>query len=200
MTGRDTVANTFLNCDFSDGIIAVLCEPSAHRNTFIGGFIEGNSTAGIRIKAGIEAIHVYNVDMNGNTKDIDDQSTSDRHVFFTQSLRNHIRGLKLAGVFPNPTDELQLFDGGNVDVGIRVNQGVIEFRDRGSGGVKGRLQMDNGSFRAGPLAPNDASRLRSGSGAPPNSLGANGDFYFRTNGAAGSALYYKSGGSWTAIA
>lgn len=39
-----------------------------------------------------------------------------------------------------------------------------------------------------------------GTGAPASGDGRNGDFYFRTDGAAGTAIYYKASGSWSAIA
>ena len=43
------------------------------------------------------------------------------------------------------------------------------------------------------------SGLYRGSGVPNNSLGSNGDYYFRTNGGVGTHIYFKTGGSWTAI-
>lgn len=52
--------------------------------------------------------------------------------------------------------------------------------------------------------PQDSGALQSnvgiygGAGAPNNANGANGDYYFR-NGAAGSRIYFKTGGAWTAI-
>lgn len=45
-----------------------------------------------------------------------------------------------------------------------------------------------------------SSKLHSGSGAPSDENGNNGDFFFRDDGAGGTALYYKSGGTWSAIA
>ena len=41
--------------------------------------------------------------------------------------------------------------------------------------------------------------LRSGVGAPSDSMGANGDFYFRSNGGAGTYIYFKAAGSWSGI-
>lgn len=42
------------------------------------------------------------------------------------------------------------------------------------------------------------SGLRSGTGVPAAGLGANGDFYFRLDGAVGAALYQKRAGAWVA--
>lgn len=45
-----------------------------------------------------------------------------------------------------------------------------------------------------------ANALRGGNGVPAVGLGGNGDFYIRWDGAPGTALYFKSGGAWAAIA
>jgi hypothetical protein len=52
--------------------------------------------------------------------------------------------------------------------------------------------QDNGNFQT-------AAAIYAGSGAPSNANGANGNFYFRSDGGAGSRLYFKSGGTWTGI-
>lgn len=44
-----------------------------------------------------------------------------------------------------------------------------------------------------------ACGLFAGTGAPSNANGANGDFYFRSDGGAGTRLYFKTGGAWTGI-
>ena len=41
--------------------------------------------------------------------------------------------------------------------------------------------------------------LWSGSGAPSNAQGGNGDIYFRQDGGAGTAIYQKRSGAWTAL-
>lgn len=41
--------------------------------------------------------------------------------------------------------------------------------------------------------------LRSGSGAPDNADGSNGDYYFRFDGGVGTHIYFKSAGSWAGI-
>lgn len=46
----------------------------------------------------------------------------------------------------------------------------------------------------------DGSVIRSGTGVPSIGAGADGDFYFRADGTAGSKLYAKISGSWAAIA
>ena len=40
--------------------------------------------------------------------------------------------------------------------------------------------------------------LYSGSGAPNNSMGANGDIYFRSDGGAGTTMYQRRAGAWVA--
>lgn len=53
--------------------------------------------------------------------------------------------------------------------------------------------------------PSDAGALQTavavyaGNGAPSNANGANGDFYFRGDGAAGTFIYHKAAGAWTAF-
>lgn len=58
----------------------------------------------------------------------------------------------------------------------------------------------NADLASGSLRLQSQSRLHSGSGRPESRLGADGDFYFRSDGGSGSALYYKSRGRWAAIA
>jgi hypothetical protein len=52
---------------------------------------------------------------------------------------------------------------------------------------------------AGPLPMDAGLMLRAGVGIPPNSVGDNGDFYFRKDGAAGAAIYQKRAGVWVAV-
>lgn len=60
-------------------------------------------------------------------------------------------------------------------------------------------------YREGVLGqiPNDIRvstiRLHSGVGVPSASLGANGDYFFRSDGAAGAHIYFKAAGAWGAI-
>ena len=44
-----------------------------------------------------------------------------------------------------------------------------------------------------------ASKIFAGNGAPNNANGSDGDFYFRGNGGAGTFVYHKAGGAWTAF-
>lgn len=41
--------------------------------------------------------------------------------------------------------------------------------------------------------------LLGGTGVPPNTMGNNGQYYFRTDGAASAHIYFKSAGAWTAL-
>lgn len=54
------------------------------------------------------------------------------------------------------------------------------------------LPKDDGTIQT-------ASAQYAGAGAPSNANGNNGDFYFRSDGTAGSRIYFKTGGVWTAI-
>lgn len=47
--------------------------------------------------------------------------------------------------------------------------------------------------------PQVATGIYGGAGAPNNADGQNGYFYFRSDGAAGSRVYFKSAGAWAAI-
>ncbi|MGH2926640.1 MAG: hypothetical protein ACRDL8_00365, partial [Solirubrobacteraceae bacterium] len=72
------------------------------------------------------------------------------------------------------------------------------------------LSAKNGTITAGaaiyPGAPaaspalGGLAGLWSGNGVPNNTYGANGDFYFRGDGASGSCIYQKRAGSWVATA
>jgi hypothetical protein len=44
-----------------------------------------------------------------------------------------------------------------------------------------------------------ACALYAGSGAPNNANGANGDYYFRSDGGVGTYIYFKTGGAWGGI-
>ena len=48
-------------------------------------------------------------------------------------------------------------------------------------------------------AQQTACHLYAGSGAPSNSNGANGDYYFRSDGTGSTHIYFKSGGTWAGI-
>ena len=50
-------------------------------------------------------------------------------------------------------------------------------------------------------AAQTATKLSGGSGAPSNGDGANGDFYFRSDGTAGgnTVIYHKEAGAWVAL-
>ncbi len=42
--------------------------------------------------------------------------------------------------------------------------------------------------------------LYAGNGVPANANGQNGDFYLRGDGSAGTFIYHRAGGTWTAFA
>lgn len=50
------------------------------------------------------------------------------------------------------------------------------------------------------LSVSVVSGLRYGAGVPNNADGSNGNFYFRSDGAAGTFIYHKAAGAWTAFA
>lgn len=53
---------------------------------------------------------------------------------------------------------------------------------------------------AGGLIETGNGSLRVGSGVPADSMGLDGDFYFRTDGGAGTAIYQRRTGAWVAVA
>lgn len=54
-------------------------------------------------------------------------------------------------------------------------------------------------LRLGYLTANPLNTLSIGAGVPASSLGNNGDVYIRSNGTAGSVIYQKAAGVWTAV-
>lgn len=52
-----------------------------------------------------------------------------------------------------------------------------------------------------PYVPIAAFNIRGGQGVPSATLGANGDFYLRSDGAAGAntTIYHKEGGIWIGL-
>lgn len=79
-----------------------------------------------------------------------------------------------------------------------------------SGGTGAETALQDVLEMAGPLYPaiptgsttgtaQQVSSLWAGSGVPNNAGGANGDFYFRSDGAVGSNIYKKAAGLWAAI-
>jgi hypothetical protein len=68
------------------------------------------------------------------------------------------------------------------------------------------VERANGHTHAAHLYPGAADgasqstcALRAGNGVPSNANGANGDFFFRGDGTAGSLIYHKVGGAWVAV-
>ena len=70
---------------------------------------------------------------------------------------------------------------------------------------KWRTDVSGTNFLARLYPPGDDGALQTdtalsaGLGAPSNTYGVNGDYYFRSDGGAGSRVYFKTGGAWTAI-
>lgn len=72
-------------------------------------------------------------------------------------------------------------------------------------GLTASLQMAGPMYPAMPTgqqtgAAQTAVALWAGVGVPDNAGGQNGDFYLRSNGSAGTLIYHKAGGLWTALA
>jgi hypothetical protein len=70
---------------------------------------------------------------------------------------------------------------------------------RSSTTEKAHINALGGLSLGAPTAAWTANAMYSGSGAPNNSYGANGDFYFRTDGGAGTTIYHKRTGTWTGV-
>ena len=85
--------------------------------------------------------------------------------------------------------ELQdLFNGGNAEDGDEAGTNLA-------------VAIEDSDIAFGqPVQINGAATLRAGTGVPASGLGANGDYFFRTDGSAGTAIYFKTGGAWSAIA
>lgn len=87
------------------------------------------------------------------------------------------------------------FVAGN-NVGITWNGG-----DRGIVfDANGDLHAKGGFFFADTdAASQSATKNYGGTGAPDNAEGANGDFYFRSDGGALTTIYHKRTGTWTGV-
>jgi len=65
----------------------------------------------------------------------------------------------------------------------------------------GQLTFGNKIFPSTDAAAKQTvAGIYAGNGVPNNANGANGDFYFRGDGAAGTFVYHRAGGAWTAFA
>jgi len=64
--------------------------------------------------------------------------------------------------------------------------------------VTGDLDCRSVSTRV-PWQVGNGSHLLSGTGAPSNLSGVNGDYYLRVDSVASHHLYYKAAGSWSAL-
>lgn len=57
----------------------------------------------------------------------------------------------------------------------------------------------NGGISPGNFGTGQSNQHWMGSGVPSNSNGANGDFFFRSDGTSGTRIYHKEAGSWVGI-
>ena len=107
--------------------------------------------------------------------------------------------------------------GGTANYGIQVtcptgasanNFGIYVTGTPSGGSNNAGIYMDGGTnlIIAGTFATNigiklnGSSFLYAGTGVPSNAIGNNGDFYFRNDGGAGTAIYQRRGGTWAATA
>lgn len=78
----------------------------------------------------------------------------------------------------------------------------VKINGQGTGivGVVGFLQTSTGIYAGTPAAGVQGNTaIYGGTGAPNNANGNNGDYYFRSDGAAATHIYFKSAGVWAGI-
>lgn len=88
--------------------------------------------------------------------------------------------------------EVTLQVNGNAEVGELMVDGSL---------LAGNVQLSQGINVGTPAGINQSGRISQGSGVPSNTVGANGDAYFRTDtpGTANQRLYFKVAGAWTGV-
>ena len=95
------------------------------------------------------------------------------------------------------------FTGGTID-GVAITTGSVNNTPIGGttrAAVSGTTLSATTGLQPGTDAgaAQTASTIRAGTGAPDNANGNNGDYYFRSDGTAGSYIYHRAAGAWTAI-
>jgi hypothetical protein len=95
--------------------------------------------------------------------------------------------------------------GDSILINVRNSTGTISFQ-LNNGTTAARIQPTKAFQNLGPHyhatpagSSQTASSMYAGSGAPSATDGANGDFYFRSDGVAGTAIYQKRAGAWVGI-
>ena len=88
---------------------------------------------------------------------------------------------------------VRLFTAAPTAAGFANSNGPPLAWDWTNGALYG-VKSDGTVIPIGPLA-----WLRRGAGAPSNSDGSNGDYYFRSDGGVATHIYFKSAGSWAGI-
>ena len=88
--------------------------------------------------------------------------------------------------------------------GITVNGLISSWADNGNLRISfdagGDVSLTTGFHAATPaLAAQTATSTYAGSGAPNNADGADGDFYFRSDGGVLTTIYHKRTGTWTGV-
>jgi|SRR5215831_20099155 len=115
-----------------------------------------------------------------------------------------------SSVFPNAVDTITNIPFAEVGDAIMATQQAIVgggaagtglLNVSASGTITGGSVATSGSVTVGNGAA-QGPKLWGGSGVPAAGLGANGDYYFRTDAvaAAGTRIYVKSAGAWVATA
>ena len=109
-------------------------------------------------------------------------------------------------IFPNAVDQITNENPEIADAIMAMQQAVLGGGAAGTGitNVTATGTLTGGSVvTVGSVTVGNSAiagpKLWGGVGAPAAGLGANGDFYFRSDGAANTHIYNKAAGTWTGI-
>jgi hypothetical protein len=113
------------------------------------------------------------------------------------SRQLHVKGPQTSGSTAGMMLENTDSSGTRWVIGEINDAGVLSFRNLDGTGAPTVLQL----LKDGGIQLGNSSRMYSGSGAPSGiSSATEGDFYFRTDGGAGSCIYQFRSGVWAATA
>lgn len=146
--------------------------------------------------------NVYETAITGNTITV---AANGKGISLNLSFRNLISNNTIRGVDDGAT--ITGIELGGAGANNTVSDNVVAFAlndivDQGTytaGGGNMAYNVTNSNAKLGGGFSNDLGvSLIIGSGVPASGVGANGDTYFRTDGAAGTFIYQKRAGAWVA--
>lgn len=146
-----------------------------------------------------ESVATYDVDAYGSPTIIN-------FTFGGSAVTNHLRvtggTAQLLGCrFENSNNASIAFgSGGNIAwVGMSANDSFLYSGCGFSNANLPQMGFSGGAANGSGLQLGTGNAIFQGSGVPSNSIGQNGDFYFRTDGSVNTFIYQKTSGAWVLI-